>query len=65
MQTDLLSDSLEVQDSELWYLVYDIESVGWLVDYLISQQTAFPQRAGGGGGGGNSQYMVHNTGKLL
>ena len=35
-----LLDSLEVEYSELRYLVDDIESVGRLVDHLVSQQTA-------------------------
>ena len=35
-----LLNSFEVEYSELRYLVDDIESVGWLVDHLVSQQTA-------------------------
>lgn len=44
----LLSNSLEVQDSELRDFVNDIEPVGGPVDYLVPQQAAQGGTAVGG-----------------
>ena len=46
----LLPHSLEVQHSQLWDPVDDVESVAWLVDDRVTQEAAWSNRSAAVGG---------------